>query len=158
MTTKIRTKKPAAKPQRKPRTPRPTITPEAEAFGIHFRARASLAPKPDTVVSNANFGDVWRTAHVADKHYEKAALPHLSPIEEALQCLRSAIAAAEVTTDIERETLGVLLAPNPPTTGVMGAKQLNPVCGQLAGILNSFAERIEADNRRRINLLDLLEI
>lgn len=167
MPTKTRTKKPAAKPQRKPRKA-PTTPATAEDIGRSIgdaleRRLEKLLAKPD----NPGFDAVsaWTVEKLGDgvtgyrANYATEPSPsRISPVEEALQRLRGEIAAAEVTTDIEMEKLDALLAPVQPAAGGVGPAQQPPGFGQLAGILNAFAERIAQDNRRRANMLDRLEL
>lgn len=167
------------KPQRKARL---KITPDeaieelgrraamAEAIGCGIadalgRRLENLLAKPD----NPGFDAV--SARPVEKlgdgvtgcraNYATESTPsRISPIEEALQRLRGEIAAAEVTTDIEMEKLeaGGVLALVQPAPGGVGPAQQPAGSGQLASVLNAFAERLAQENRRRANMLDRLEL
>ena len=171
MPTKPRTKKPAAKPQRKPRkAPDPAATVEAISQSIAGKLSESLGRRLEKLLAkpdNPGFDAVagWTVEKLGDgvagyrANYATDTGPsRISPVDEALERLRGAIAAAEVTTDIEMEKLGAVLVPVPQNTACYGEVQQSPGHGQLARVLNAFAERIAADNRRRANLLDRLEL
>lgn len=165
MTKTRTTKKPAAKPQRKPRTA-PTTPATADEIGRSVAKELGRTlrdlmdiPEPSAVGAwTVERPDVAGTQFTA--HYDgiAKAQARISPVEEALHRLRGEISAAEVTTDIEMEKLDAVLVPVPQNTAGSGEAQQSPGYGQLAGVLNAFAERIAADNRRRANLLDRLEL
>ena len=171
MTTKPRTKKPAAKPQRKPRKSvklTDNITPEALgrsiAASLHDslgRTLTDLLAKPD----NPGFDAVsaWTVEKLGDgvtgyrENYATDTGPsRISPVDEAIGNLRSAVTHAEVITESETERLGSVLAPSPvkPDSGS------NATGGppSLANALQAIAERIHADNYRRASMLDRLEL
>jgi len=165
-----------------PRQPKPTAEEIGRSIGDALGRRLEdLLAKPD--LANRTMlhfseerGGLDRLIEDAEAAYSKAYVPFnagdkiayqnhsreltakISPVDEALQRLRGEIAAAEVTTDIEMEKLDPLLAPVTPEAGGAGSAQQAPGFGQLAGILNTFAERIAQDNRRRNELLDRLEL
>ncbi len=80
----------------------------------------------------------------------------MSPVDEAIGRLRSAITMAECATESTSERLCSALSPPMPTP--TGETPVASGAGALAGILNELAERIYADNRRRKELLDRLEL
>ena len=169
MPTKPRTKKPAAKPKRKPRKPRPANI-SAEEIGCVIGHHAgytlascledllSLRDKPgfDAVSASAveKLGDVV-TGYRAN-YAETALSARMSPVNEAIGRLQSAITMAECATESTAERLCSALSPPMPTLN--GEKPVASGAGALAGILNELAERIYADNRRRNELLDRLEL
>lgn len=165
MPTKPRTKKPAAKPQRKPRKT-PTTPATAEDIGRSIgdaleRRLENLLAKPDNPGLDAvsartveKLGDCvtgYRANYATDTGPSR-----ISPVDEAIGNLRSAVTHAEVITESETERLGSVLAPSPgkPDSGS------NATGGppSLANALHAIAERIHADNYRRTSMLDRLEL
>jgi len=158
MTTKKRNtpKKAAAKPRRAPR--RNTVD---EAF-------QALGRKLDDLLDGRNASAVavhaWTAAPQDDRivasysQAEPAPPKPRSAIDEAIGRLTSAICAAECVTDSTNDRLGPLLSdPLPQTESV----PLNPpACGTsyAAKVFNELADRLYADNRRRLALLDRLEL
>ena len=171
MPTKPRTKKPAAKPQRKPRKPR-QANPSAEEIGcvIGRHAGYTLASCLDDLLSlrdNPGFDAVAGstveklgdgvTGYRAN-HATETVPARISPVGEALATLRNAVTHAEVITDRETEHLqsARVLAPSPDNPGVGSCETVwTP---SLASDLQALAERIHADNYRRANMLDRLEL
>lgn len=171
MTKTRTTKKPAAKPQRKPRKPvklTDHITPEALGRSIAGAISDSLGRRLEDLLSpRAEPGFDAVSAWTAEKlgagvtgylasYATETGPERVSPVEAALNRLRSAIIGAECVTDDEAERLEKALAlPTPTPTG---DKIPEPGTGALSCIINDLAERIYADNRRRKELLDRLEL
>lgn len=167
MPTKTRTKKPAAKPQRKPR--KDTTNPAtAEDIGRSIgdalgRRLESLLAKPD----NPGFDAVsaWTVEKLGDgvtgyraNHADQAMPAKRSLIEEALSRLRDEINAAVIHTDMSTDRLESVLSPQTPANATAGSCGVGPVTGELSSLINSFADRVAFDNRRRSELLDRLEL
>ena len=162
MPTKPRTTKKPAKTQRKPRQAKPT----AEDIGRQISAElgrtlADLLTKPDKPGFDAV--SAWTAEKLGDgvtgyrANYAEQTMPEkMRPVEEAINRLRAAIIGAELCTDAETERLCSALSPPMPTPNI--EKLVAPGAGALAGIINELAERIYADNRRRNELLDRLEL
>lgn len=188
MSTKSRTKKPAAKPQRyvrvavkagkatlqesdhpnrgfkPPRQPKPTAEDIGRSIGDALGRRLeSLLAKP----GNLSFDAVsaWTVEKLGDgvtgyraNHATETVPARISPVGEALATLRNAVTHAEVITDRETEHLqsARVLAPSPDNPGVGSCETVwTP---SLASDLQALAERIHADNYRRANMLDRLEL
>ena len=173
MTKTRTTKKPAAKPQRKPRTAveaRIRIDKEredlSEAIGRSVakelgRTLRDLMEIPEqsavgawSVTEGSPVGGATFTAH-----YDKAApAPRQSALYEALDRLRTAITAGESITDATHCKLLDVLGPAIPATA--GGPPICPPDSASAIVyaINEFADRIYADNRRRNELLDRLEL
>lgn len=171
MTKTRTTKKPAAKPQRKPRKPvklTDHITPEALGRSIAGAISDSLGRRLEDLLSpraEPGFDAVsaWTVEKLGDgvtgyraNYATDTGPPRISPVDEAIGSLRSAVTHAEVITESETERLGSVLAPSPvkPDSGS------NATGGppSLANALQAIAERIHADNYRRASMLDRLEL
>lgn len=173
MSTKPRTKKPAAKPQRKPRKPvklTDHITPEALGRSIAGAISDSLGRRLEDLLSpraEPGFDAVsaWTVEKLGDgvtgyrANYATDTGPsRISPVAEAISNLRSAVTHAEVITDRETEHLqsARVLGPSLDKAGVGSCETVGPP--SLASDLQALAERIHADNYRRANMLDRLEL
>ena len=166
MPTKPRTKKPAAKPQRKPRKA-PTTPATAEDIGrsigdaLGRRLEDLLKPRAEPAF---NAVSAWvamppreDAAEYCLGYAEKATIVRQSALNNAIDRLRAAISAAEVLTDNTHGRLQDVLSPPVPTAGGTG---ISPPSNDspLTCAINDFADRIYADNRRRNELLDRLEL
>ena len=171
MTKTRTTKKPAAKPQRKPRKPvklTDHITPEALGRSIAGAISDSLGRRLEDLLSpraEPGFDAVsaWTVEKLGDgvngylANYATDTGPsRISPVDEALGNLRSAVTHAEVITESETERLDSVLAPSPVRPA--GDDQATGGPPSLAQAIHSLAERIHADNLRRNELLDRLEL
>lgn len=166
MTKTRTTKKPAAKPQRKPRKT-PTTPATAEDIGRSIgdalgRRLENLLAKPDNPGFDAVAG--WTVENLGDgvngyraNYATDTGLMRISPVDEAIGSLRSAIIHAETITDMETERLQSVLAPTLATPTDGGGK-MSAEAASLANVLQTLAERIHADNYRRANMLDRLEL
>ena len=151
MPTKPRTKKPAAKPQRKTRAVRETATDAiarnvADALGR--RLDDLLSVKQGTAV------EAFQDSNATD-----APTKSISHVEEAVVRLLGAVYSSECLTDTTADRLKAFLAPPTTTTGAA------PICGpepfgssEFAARLNEIADRIYVDGRRRLDILNRLEI
>lgn len=188
MTTKPRTKKPAAKPQRKPRKPvklTDHITPEAIGRSIAGAIIDSLGRRLDDLLSKPDNGRTlyfaeasgglddliagsqpgWKAEKLGDgvtgyrANYATDTRPErVSPVEEALQRLRDEISMEELSTDMSTERLDSILGPTTPTAGGTDAAAPIRMSGELASLLNGLADRLSRDNARRTHLLNRLEL
>lgn len=162
MTKTRTTKKPAAKPQRKPRKPAPTVFTEES---IRKTIGDVLGRKLGDLLAGSEVTSAGVHACTVDKAADQYVSTHtnltpskqtISPVETAINNLRSAVTHAEVITESETERLDSVLAPSPvkPDSGS------NATGGppSLANALHAIAERIHADNYRRNELLDRLEL
>lgn len=167
MPTKPRTTKKPAKATRKPRQPKPTAEDIGRSIGDALGRRLeSLLAKPD----NPGFDAIsaWTVEKLGDgdgvtgftraKYATEPPSSRISPIEEALRRLRDEISMAELSTDMSLERLDSLLCPSPPAPATIGPDTEVPLSGELASLLNSFADRIGRDNARRAYMLDRLEL
>lgn len=165
MPTKPRTKKPAAKPQRKTRAVRETAT---EAIARDFadalgrRLDDLLAVKQGTPVA------AWQATErderivagiVAGYSSLDEQAQRTSPIEEAVTRLLQAVSTAECVTDSTADRLDDVLSP--PTLADATVNACAPApngASELASRLNVIADRIFADGRRRLDILNRLEL
>lgn len=162
------TKKPASAP-RKRREATPTTRPPATAEDIGRsigdalgRRLENLLAKPDKPEFDAV--SAWTVEKLGDgvTGYRAncaivSAPTHISPVEEAIGNLRSAVTHAEVITDRETERLDSVLAPTAPATAATDIQKAGGY-PSLANAIQALAERIHADNFRRSNMLDRLEL
>lgn len=186
MPTKPRTKKPATKPQRKPRTisEKPIdVLARNLADTIGRKLDGLLAQRAaengqtlrfseergglDELVRNPSFDAI--SARTVEKlsdgvtgyraNYATEPAPsRISPVEEALRRLRDEISMAELSTDMSTERLDSILGPPTPTAGGTDAAAPIRMSGELASLLNGLADRLSRDNARRTHLLDRLEL
>lgn len=172
MPTKPRTKKPAAKPQRKTRAIREKTADAlardvADALGRRLDDLLSI--KQDSYVaawygSDSAPGD-WTVRHEPGKDgcvvasYAAAPPKPTSPIEEAVTRLLQAVNAAECLTDTTAGRLDEILSP--PTLADATVNACGPGqkgASELAARLNGITDRIYADGRRRLDILNRLEL
>ena len=153
-------------PDRGFKTPR-QAKPTAEEVGRSIGD--VLGRKLDDLLAGRDVTSAAVHAWTAEKHGENVTEYHantatavqplpakMKPVEEALNRLRAAIIGAEICTEAESERL--ISALSPPLAPQNVDKLNQPGSGALAGIINELAERIYADNRRRNDLLDRLEL
>lgn len=160
MPTKPRTKKPAAKPQRKTRAVRETATDAiarnvADALGR--RLDDLLAVKQGTAV------DAWQATEKEGRivaSYAECSEPvaRTSPIEEAVTRLLQAVNAAECLTDSTGDRLMEIMGPAIPQATTPSISKEPSNTSELAARLNGIADRIYADGRRRLDILNRLEL
>lgn len=174
MPTKPRTKKPAAKPQRKTRADAaiPRIR-EVRKYNEEALARNiadALGRRLDDLLSVKQGTPV--TAWQADERDERIVAgivagyaardepaPRTSPIEEAMTRLLQAVSTAECVTDTTADRLDDVLSP--PTLADAAVNACAPApngASELASRLNVIADRIFADGRRRLDILNRLEL
>ena len=160
MTTKPRTKKPAA----------------AEEIGRSIgdalgRRLEDLLAKPERsgvlhFAEERGWLDELVRARELPKRYvpecvqeyaEQATSVRQSALNNAIDRLRAAISAAEVLTDNTHGRLQDVLSPPVPTAGGPG---ISPPSNDspLTCAINDFADRIYADSRRRSDILERLEL
>lgn len=158
MTTKKRNtpKKAAAKPRRAPRrtkaeTIAETISRKLDDLldgRVPYSATAvgawTAAPQDDRIVASYS-------------QAETATKPS-SPIDEAIGRLFAAISSAECVTDSMVQRLEPIVESNLTTATAPYAGPDTAGCSILAGQLHEIADRIHADSRRRIDLLNRLEL
>jgi len=169
MPTKTRTKRPATKPKRMPRKPRPA-NPSAEEIGCVIGRHAgytlascledllSLRDNPGFDAVSASAADKLRAAATGGNIATTTEPERVSPVDEAIGRLRSAIDAAQMVTDSTADRLSHVLSPPPPKTSSEGINA-NPSGGsELAACLNGLADRIYHDTRARLDILNRLEL
>jgi hypothetical protein len=105
---------------------------------------------------DANQSPMWRNA-IKNDAAESAPKPR-SAIDEAIGRLFSAICAAECVTDSMQERLDPVLSDPLPATASAPLGQDHGGTSRSAKMFNELADRIYADNRRRLALLDRLEL
>ncbi len=169
MTTKPRTKKTAAKPQRKPRKPTEKTASamiDGQSIGsailgklddlLAMTGNDSMQAVSASSVEKLGDGVTGYRANYATELGTASENGSSSPINKAIAHLIGAILGAERATQDETERLSSVLSPPFPASNIETAPA--PGAGVLSGAINSLAERIYADNRRRNELLDRLEL
>lgn len=158
------TKKPAP---RKPRQPKPTAEEVGRSIGDVLGRKLDDLLAGREVLQNPGFDAVsaWTVEKLGDgvtgyrANYATEPSPsRKSPLDEAVDRLRAAISSGEAITEVTQDQLAVVLMPAVPTAGPG-----NPICTPDAGsalvrTLHELAERIFADNRRRHDLINRLEL
>lgn len=167
MPTKPRTKKPAAKTQRKTHSisekPIDALARNiADALGR--RLEDLLSVKQESPITG--WGTLVDVGLSAARVYDGPAsacarlesTDHHSPIEEAVARLLQAVNGAEHLTDMTADRLKDILSPAVPTTGALLFSTEPGGTSELAARLNAIADRIYADGRRRLDILNRLEL
>jgi hypothetical protein len=158
MPTKPRTKKPAAKPQRKTRT-----IAEKPIDALARNIADALGRRLDDLLSvrQGTAVDAWQATEkdgCTIASYASAPSQPSRPVDEAIARLRSAIDAAQMVTDSTGDRLSHVLSPPPPKTSG-DSINANPSGGsELAACLNGLADRIYYDTRVRLDILNRLEL
>ncbi len=182
MTTKPRTKKPAAKPKRyvrvavkagkatlqesdhpargfKPRQPKPTAEDIGRSIGnVLGRKLDDLLAGREVTSSGVH---AWTVEKNCDKitaaHNGKAEPARLSRIEDAMDRLSRAVSAAEALSEEEKRRLGLVLSDADTINTCAGVTSPCRPPG-LANAIFDLADRLLDDNNRRSELLDRLEL
>lgn len=180
MPTKPRTKKPAAK-QRNAKMPRQSVSEirrriqdrydadetgavkavaEAMAKALGRNLDDLLAVKQGTPVDawQATEKDGCTVASYAASNDRAAPPPRTSPVEEAVARLLDAVCSSECLTDTTADRLKDIMSPSIPTTGTLLGGTEPGGSSELAARLNGIADRIYADGRRRLDILNRLEL
>lgn len=164
------TKKPTATSQRKPRTAveaRIKIDKEREDLpaAIGRSVASALGRTLSDLLDGREVTSAGVHAWAVEKEADQYVATHInltppkqtiSPVEGAINYLRAAVTHAEVITDNETERLDCVLSPSPVRPA--GDEQATGGPPSLAQTIHSLAERIYADNMRRANMLDRLEL
>lgn len=158
MTTKKRNtpKKAAAKPRRAPRRTKAETIAETISRKLDDLLDGRV-PYSATAVG------AWTATPQDDRivaSYAQAepASERRSAIDEAIGRLFSAIGSAECVTDSLVQRLEPIAAPQPPSNPAPGAAALPTGASVLSAQLHEIADRIYADSRRRLDLLNRLEL
>jgi hypothetical protein len=174
MPTKPRTtKKPAAKPQRKPRKPTEKTASsmiQGPSIGsVILQKLDELLAKPDNPSFDAvagwtveKLGDGvtgYRANYATDTGPSPIATPtDAPPVSDALDRIAYALKSAEDITQVGHRMLEKYLTPLPPSKDGCGISTCTRGQSDFVRALNEVADRIFADNDARRNILDRLEL
>lgn len=163
MATKPRTTKKPTKAPRKPRQAKPTAEEIGRSIGdVLGRKLDDLLAGRDVSSAAVHAWTAERVSETATGYHTntlaaaQAPAAKMKPVEEALYRLRDAILMAETCTESETERLASALSMPTPIAGVQ--KMDRPTTSHLAGIIHDMADRVFADNFRRNDLLERLEL